>query len=42
MASRLVHMAILDALYVGAMIRNKEPLSQNMDRIRTVISQRKT
>ncbi|SEO99890.1 MurR/RpiR family transcriptional regulator [Propionispora vibrioides] len=41
MSSRLVHLAILDVLYVGAMLRQPDRITDNMQKIRQAIASRR-
>lgn len=41
MASRLIHLAIVDVLYVGAMLKEPELIAENMQKIRHAIAQRR-
>lgn len=41
MSSRLIHLAIIDVLYVGAMLRQPERITNNMQKIRQTIARRR-
>jgi len=41
MASRLIHMAIVDVLYVGSLMRQQDKMIDNMDKVRKAIAKRK-
>lgn len=41
MASRLAHLAIVDVLYIGVMLQNKERLVANMQKVREAIALRR-
>lgn len=41
MASRLVHLAIVDILYIGSLLRQQDKLIENMNKIHKSIAQRK-
>lgn len=41
MASRLVHLAITDLLYVGLILRNQEKFANNLDKLRHAIADRR-
>ena len=41
MSSRLIHLAFVDVLYVGAMVRQPERITNNMQKIRNAIAQRR-
>jgi RpiR family carbohydrate utilization transcriptional regulator len=41
MASRLIHLAIIDVLYVGAMLRQPERITTNMQKIRQSIARKR-
>jgi len=41
MSSRLIHLAFIDVLYVGAMVRQPERITNNMQKIRTAIAKRR-
>ena len=41
MASRLMHMALVDVLYVGAMLRQQDKITANMKKVRQAVSKRK-
>jgi RpiR family carbohydrate utilization transcriptional regulator len=41
MSSRLIHLAIIDVLYVGAMLRQPDRITQNMQKIRQSIAKRR-
>jgi len=41
MSSRLIHLAFVDVLYVGAMVRQPERITSNMQKIRNAIAKRR-
>ncbi|AIF54316.1 MurR/RpiR family transcriptional regulator [Pelosinus sp. UFO1] len=41
MASRLIHLAIVDVLYVGSLLRQQDKIIENMKRVRKSIAKRK-
>ena len=41
MSSRLIHLAFIDVLYVGAMVRQPERITNNMQKIRKAIAKRR-
>lgn len=41
MASRLIHLAIIDVLYVGSLLRQQDKIIENMKRVRKSIAKRK-
>ncbi|MBP2627043.1 MAG: transcriptional regulator, RpiR family [Firmicutes bacterium] len=41
MSSRLIHLAFVDVLYVGAMVRQPERITNNMQKIRNAIAKRR-
>lgn len=41
MSSRLIHLAFVDVLYVGAMVRQPERITNNMQKIRKAIAKRR-
>ncbi|MCE5285962.1 MAG: MurR/RpiR family transcriptional regulator [Pelosinus sp.] len=41
MASRLIHLAIVDLLYTGIMLKNPKQLIENMNKVRVAISSRR-
>ena len=41
MASRLMHMALVDALYVGVMLQQPDTIKANVQKMRTAVSRRK-
>ena len=41
MSSRLIHLAFIDVLYVGAMLRQPERITNNMQKIRNAIAQKR-
>ena len=41
MASRLIHMAIVDVLYVGSLMRQQDKMIDNMNKVRKAIAKRK-
>jgi DNA-binding MurR/RpiR family transcriptional regulator len=41
MASRLVHLAIVDVLYIGSLLRQQDKIIENMNKVRKAIAKRK-
>lgn len=41
MASRLIHLAIVDVLYVGSLLRQQDKIIENMNKVRQAIAKRK-
>jgi len=41
MASRLIHLAIVDVLYIGSLLRQQDKIIENMSKVRKAIAKRK-
>ena len=41
MASRLIHLAIVDVLYIGSLLRQQDKIIENMNKVRKAIAKRK-